>query len=44
VGTVQATDGTEAATAARRAHGDAWLEMVAIPRQGISWAIREDGD
>ncbi len=41
IGTIEAGNAEEAKTAAKQAHGEDWMEMVAIPKSGISWAIQE---
>jgi hypothetical protein len=41
IGAVSATGGASAAEAAKRAHGEEWLEMIAIPENEIAWAIEE---
>jgi hypothetical protein len=43
IGSVSAASGAAAADAAKKAHGEKWLEMVAIPESEISWAIEEKG-
>ena len=42
LGTVQVEEGGEVEKAAQEAFGEDWLEMIAIPEDGITWAIREE--
>jgi hypothetical protein len=42
LGTVRVTAGERVENVARSAYGEDWLEMVAIPESGITWAIREE--
>jgi 1,2-phenylacetyl-CoA epoxidase PaaB subunit len=41
IGSVTAADAAQARQAAKQTHGEDWMEMVAIPKSGISWAIQE---
>jgi hypothetical protein len=41
VGTIEVEAGGSVEAAAKKEHGDDWLEMVAIPASKISWAIGE---
>ena len=42
VGTITASDGDTVRDVAKREHGEDWLEMIAVPQDGIAWVIRED--
>jgi hypothetical protein len=42
IGRLELVAGTPVADATRRQFGEQWLELVAIPENGLSWAIRED--
>ncbi|MFN8177363.1 MAG: hypothetical protein U0167_05515 [bacterium] len=42
IGTVELARGEDVKAAAKREHGDSWLELVAIPESRIAWAIREE--
>ena len=41
IGTLELEPGESVADAAKREHGESWLELVAIPESRIAWAIRE---
>ena len=42
VGTIDVEPGASVEEAAKKQHGDEWLEMVAIPAGKIRWAIGEE--
>lgn len=42
LGTVSVAPGKSVEDAACAAHGEDWLELVAIPESDMSWTIRED--
>jgi hypothetical protein len=42
VGSVEAEEPSAVTEAAEKVHGTDWIEMVAIPQERISWAIREE--
>lgn len=42
IGTIDVEPGGSVEAAAKKEHGDEWLEMVAIPAGKIRWAIGED--
>ena len=44
IGTIDVEAGGSVEDAAKKEHGEEWLEMVAIPAEKISWAIGEDSE
>jgi len=42
IGTLELAPGEDVKRAATRAHGESWLELVAVPESRIAWAIREE--
>lgn len=43
LGSLSVPEGTDLQTAVRKAHGEDWLELVAIPGESIGWAIEQKG-
>jgi hypothetical protein len=42
IGTLELAHGEDVKGAAKREHGESWLELVAVPESRIAWAIREE--